>query len=212
MFGVVLVGASPAQIGATHCSCRTLARAHRGLDGDQEWKLKRRRRPAEMKGWIQRCEFGSHQSRESCCEFPCRLYLGWSRIRAGIEGASLPTEFVTAVEHGLPRLPTGRCSAIHKAPMNGCDMEEEIMPGYKAAYLAAYKVMYPGAAKYYGWTEIQVETKRVRELNRRKPCPKARDIQTYGSRIGNAVLAAVNHAAMFLPKRATTEGSDRDQL
>jgi hypothetical protein len=105
------------------------------------------------------------------------------------------------VEHSSP--PLAVLDVFHEAPMNGCDMEE-IHPDYKAAYTAAYEVLYPGAAKYYCWEEIKCETNRVRELNRRKPYPKARDIQTYGSRIGNAVLAAVNRAAMFLPKGGTT--------
>jgi hypothetical protein len=90
----------------------------------------------------------------------------------------------------------------------GRDMENFVSDN-ETAYEAAYEVMYPGAAKYYCWKEIEDETNRVRKLNRRKPYPEAKDIQTYGSRVGEAVLATVNKTARALP-RGTTEGSDGD--
>jgi hypothetical protein len=197
------------QIDMTQSSCRSLIRMHRDLDGDQESDgcSSRADLPRTMKGWRQRCESG-YIDADNFAQSPCRSYLGWSRIRAGIEGASLPAGLVIAVEHGLPSAHWTMPSVFHKAPMNeGRDMEK-IISENEDAYEAAYKVMYRKEAKRSSWKEIEREAYRVLELNRRKP-DKAKDIKTYGSRISDAVVAAVNEAAKAFPK-GTKERSDRD--
>jgi len=79
-------------------------------------------------------------------------------------------------------------------------MEEIIRDNY-FAYRAAYEAMYPKEFNCHSWDEIEGEWLRVQVLNCRKPAG-AEDIQTYGSRIGDAVLKAVNNAAKALkPKR-----------
>jgi hypothetical protein len=89
----------------------------------------------------------------------------------------------------------------------GRDMEN-IIRDNEDAYEAAYKVMYRKEAERSSWKVIQREAYRVLELNRRKP-PNAGDIKTYGSRISDAVVAAVNEAAKAFPK-GTKEGSGKD--
>jgi hypothetical protein len=72
---------------------------------------------------------------------------------------------------------------------------EKIIRENDPAYRAAYKAMYP--KECHSWDEIEGEWLRVQMLNCRKPAG-AEDIQTYGSRIGDAVLKAINSAAKFL--------------
>jgi hypothetical protein len=87
----------------------------------------------------------------------------------------------------------------------GRDMES-IIRDNEDAYEATYKVMYREESKIHSWEQIKHEAYRVCELNCKKP-HNARDIQTYGSRISDAVVAAVNETAMVLGR--TKEGSDR---
>ena len=70
------------------------------------------------------------------------------------------------------------------------DMEEIIAENIPV-YETVYKAMYPKEHKAHCWNEIEAEWRRVRLLNSIKPAG-AEDIQTYGSRIGAAVLKSVN--------------------
>jgi hypothetical protein len=73
----------------------------------------------------------------------------------------------------------------------------DIRSGNEDAYEAAYKALYPKEVR--PWGDVEREAIRVQDLNSRKP-PGARDIQTYGSRIAEAVVAAVNETARALRK------------
>jgi hypothetical protein len=72
-------------------------------------------------------------------------------------------------------------------------MEEKIFAENDDAYRATYSAIYPKESKRHFWDDIQGEWLRVKLLNSRKPAG-AEDIQTYGSRIGGAILKAVNIA------------------
>jgi hypothetical protein len=88
----------------------------------------------------------------------------------------------------------------------GRDMEE-IFAENESAYEIAYKAIYPKEYKDHCWKEIEVEWLRVRLLNSRKPAG-AEDIQTYGSRIGAAVLKSVNPVAKFFKLKREEGGAD----
>jgi hypothetical protein len=88
----------------------------------------------------------------------------------------------------------------------GRDMEE-IIAENKPAYEIAYKAMYPKEHKDHCWNEIEAEWRRVRLLNSIKP-DGAEDIQTYGSRIGAAVLKSVNPVARFFKLKREEGGAD----
>jgi hypothetical protein len=80
---------------------------------------------------------------------------------------------------------------------------ERIIPENEPAYRVAYKVMYSKEFRKHDWKEIEREKERVFALNCVKPAG-AKDIRTYGSRIADAVLKAVNETAEVV--RRTEEG------
>ena len=98
-------------------------------------------------------------------------------------------------------------STFHKGDYEwGRDMEE-IFVENESAYEDAYKAIYPKESKDHCWKEIEVEWLRVRLLNSRKPAG-AEDIQTYGSRIGAAVLKSVNVIAKSFKLKREERGTD----